>query len=143
MNSSVFVLADIPLRSPRELFIFVMTSYAYWMEESQLMFTLLLETNSLVSALLSQDQQDRADAVMVNNQLSSIGDNVHDESDDDEDIPPDRMLEDLVVEARKRAARTVNLPPDTRRRRLVSWLQRTGHDWNTVMRVLDELNLGV
>lgn len=120
-----------------------MTSYAYWMEESQLMFTLLLETNSLVSALLSQDQQDRADAVMVNNQLSSIGDNVHDESDDDEDIPPDRMLEDLVVEARKRAARTVNLPPDTRRRRLVSWLQRTGHDWNTVMRVLDELNLGV
>jgi len=49
----------------------------------------------------------------------------------------------LLAEARKRAATMTRLPAATQQRRLAAWLQRRGHSWGAVSRVLSELDLGL
>lgn len=51
------------------------------------------------------------------------------------------MMTQLLEEAEKRAAHTEHLPPATRRRRLVGWLQRTGHPWAVVRDILEALEM--
>lgn len=53
----------------------------------------------------------------------------------------DGMMTQLLEEAEKRAAHTEHLPPATRRRRLVGWLQRTGHPWAVVRDILEALEM--
>lgn len=48
---------------------------------------------------------------------------------------------DLLAAARRQRQLTASLPPEARKRRLVGWLQRRGHPWETVthvLRVLDD-----
>jgi hypothetical protein len=51
------------------------------------------------------------------------------------------MRRALLAEARRRLRPLERYPPATRKRRLVDWLQRGGHDWGTVRDVLEELEL--
>ena len=47
----------------------------------------------------------------------------------------------LLAAAQRQAQLTKGLPMETRRRRLVAWLQRRGHGWGTVSALLRELTL--
>ena len=47
----------------------------------------------------------------------------------------------LLGSVRRQAHLSRGLPPETRRRRLVAWLQRRGHTWGTVSALLRELHL--
>jgi hypothetical protein len=53
----------------------------------------------------------------------------------------ERMHAALVDKAQKQLHLLRRLPVDTQRRRMVSWLQRRGHSWNTCQAVLHELGL--
>ena len=47
--------------------------------------------------------------------------------------------EQLLATAQRQAALTKGLPAQTRRRRLVAWLQRRGHGWSTISALLDRV----
>lgn len=51
------------------------------------------------------------------------------------------MKQDLVGSAQRQAHLTRGFPAETRRRRLVAWLQRRGHSWDTVSAILKELSM--
>ena len=51
----------------------------------------------------------------------------------------DDLTEALLPLARKRWASTEDLPTETRRRRLVGFLQRRGYDWETTKTVLNRV----
>lgn len=53
----------------------------------------------------------------------------------------DEHLEDLVRTAKKRVEFNRDVDRQSQRRRLVAWLQRRGHDWNTVASVLRAVDL--
>ncbi|KAK9814773.1 hypothetical protein WJX72_011246 [[Myrmecia] bisecta] len=53
----------------------------------------------------------------------------------------DRSDRQLLEAARKQAAFTDGLPVEARRRRMIGWLQRRGHDWDTTSKVLTLLDL--
>lgn len=53
----------------------------------------------------------------------------------------ERVDQHLLGSARRQADFTAGLPIEARRRRLVGWLQRRGHDWETITRVLALLQL--
>ena len=50
------------------------------------------------------------------------------------------LKQDLVSSAQGQAHLTRGLPSETRRRRLVAWLQRRGHSWDTVSAILKEMS---
>ena len=50
----------------------------------------------------------------------------------------DRQLLEAV---RRQAHLSRGLPRETRRRRLVAWLQRRGHTWGTVSALIQELHM--
>ena len=47
----------------------------------------------------------------------------------------------LLAAAQRQAAQTRGMPLETRRRRMVAWLQRRGHSWGTVSALLKQLAL--
>ncbi len=47
----------------------------------------------------------------------------------------------LLASAQRQAQLTRGFPLETRRRRLVSWLQRRGHSWDTISAILRQLTL--
>jgi len=47
----------------------------------------------------------------------------------------------VLETAQRQAHLTRGLPSETRRRRLVAWLQRRGHSWDTISSLLRELAL--
>ncbi len=51
------------------------------------------------------------------------------------------LKQDLVESAQRQAHLTRGIPSETRRRRLVGWLQRRGHTWDTISAILKELSL--
>ena len=53
----------------------------------------------------------------------------------------EQVDQQLLGSARRQAEASVTLPIEARRRRLVGWLQRRGHDWDTISRVLALLQL--
>ena len=50
---------------------------------------------------------------------------------------PERQL---LEQARRQHAQSLGLPADARRRRLVGWLQRRGHRWEDISRLLHQLD---
>jgi hypothetical protein len=60
---------------------------------------------------------------------------------DDRGTPADAAPAHLLAAAARQAALSKGLPAPARRRRLVGWLQRRGHNWGTVAAVLDALAL--
>ncbi len=63
-----------------------------------------------------------------------LTDQVADETYADADL-----VEAILPFAQKRWRSTEGLPAETRRRRLVGFLQRRGYDWETINRVLDRV----
>lgn len=59
-----------------------------------------------------------------------------------EDESPTEFFQELVEKSRRHISASKHLPLQTRRRRMVGWLQRRGYDWDVVSRVLVELGLG-
>ena len=51
------------------------------------------------------------------------------------------MQQAVLTEARRRDGRITHLSVTTRRRRLIGWLQRGGHEWPVVRHALDDLQL--
>ncbi len=49
------------------------------------------------------------------------------------------LKQDLVDSAQRQIHLTRGSPLETRRRRLVAWLQRRGHSWDTISAILKEL----
>ncbi len=49
------------------------------------------------------------------------------------------LIEALLPLAQKRWRSTEGLPADTRRRRLASYLQRRGYDWETIQQVMERV----
>ena len=47
----------------------------------------------------------------------------------------------LVDGAHRQAQLSRGLPMETRRRRLIMWLQRRGHDWDTISKLLETVGL--
>jgi len=47
----------------------------------------------------------------------------------------------LLQESEKQVKLTVSMPKETRRRRIIGWLQRRGHGWDTIRWVVDALEL--
>ena len=55
-------------------------------------------------------------------------------------VPAAGLKQELVDSATRQAHLTRGSPPETRRRRLVAWLQRRGHSWDTISAILKELS---
>ena len=49
------------------------------------------------------------------------------------------LKQELVDSAQRQVHLTRGSPLETRRRRLVAWLQRRGHSWDTISAILKEL----
>lgn len=47
----------------------------------------------------------------------------------------------LLEGARRQADLSRGLPAETRKRRLVMWLQRRGHTWDTISGLLEQIDL--
>lgn len=47
----------------------------------------------------------------------------------------------LLETAQRQAHLTKGMPSETRRRRMVGWLQRRGHSWDTISSLLREMAL--
>ncbi len=47
----------------------------------------------------------------------------------------------LLDATRKQLELSRALPADTRRRRVISWLQRRGHSWDTISKLLQQTEL--
>lgn len=57
-------------------------------------------------------------------------------------LAPSAGLDRQLLEAvRRQAHLSRGLPRETRRRRLVAWLQRRGHTWGTVSALIQELHM--
>lgn len=57
-------------------------------------------------------------------------------------LAPSAGLDRQLLEAvRRQAHLSRGLPRETRRRRLVAWLQRRGHTWGTVSALIQELHI--
>ena len=52
-----------------------------------------------------------------------------------------RLDLDLLESARRQTEVTRGMPLQTRRRRMVAWLERRGHSWDTISQVLRNLEL--
>ncbi|EIE24818.1 hypothetical protein COCSUDRAFT_62226 [Coccomyxa subellipsoidea C-169] len=63
------------------------------------------------------------------------------EEDEDGMGESHRLDLQLLETAQRQAHLTKGMPSETRRRRMVGWLQRRGHSWDTISSVLSELAL--
>ncbi|KAK9844954.1 hypothetical protein WJX74_009023 [Apatococcus lobatus] len=64
---------------------------------------------------------------------------LHNDTVDEHDLEgPER---ELMGSARRQSHLTRGLPVETRRRRMVSWLQRRGHGWATITDILQRLDM--
>jgi hypothetical protein len=54
-------------------------------------------------------------------------------------VPAPAAEAELLAAARRQRELTAGLSPEARKRRLVGWLQRRGHPWETVGRVVRQL----
>ena len=52
-----------------------------------------------------------------------------------------RLDLDLLESARRQTEVTRGMPLQTRRRRMVAWMERRGHSWDTISQVLRKLEL--
>ena len=60
----------------------------------------------------------------------------------DEQRGPIAAAEPHLLDAtRKQLELSRALPADTRRRRVISWLQRRGHSWDTISKLLQQTEL--
>ena len=62
-------------------------------------------------------------------------------SADEQHVAPAAAEPHLLDATRKQLEMSRALPADTRRRRVVSWLQRRGHSWDTISKLLQQTEL--